>query len=58
MADNLKERGPQDRSRIDVNEEWEVRYWCEKFGCTPDELRVAVDAVGVSVDDVKTYLGK
>lgn len=58
MTDNLKERGPQDRSRIDVNEEWELRYWCEKFKCTPEELRVAVDAVGVSVEDVKSYLGK
>ena len=58
MTDNLEEREPQDRSRIDVNEEWEVRYWCEKFNCTLDELRDAVDAVGVSVDDVRTYLGK
>lgn len=58
MTDNLKERGPQDRTRIDVNEEWELRYWCAKFNCTPDELREAVDAIGVSVSDVELYLEK
>ncbi len=58
MADKLDERGPQDRSRIDLNEERDVRYWCDKLNCRPDELRVAVNAVGVSVNDVKIYLGK
>jgi hypothetical protein len=47
MADNLKDRGAQDRARIDVNEEHELRYWTEKFGVSADELRKAVEAVGV-----------
>jgi hypothetical protein len=56
MADDLKNRGPADRARVNVNESWEVRYWCKEFGCTEDALRAAVKAVGVMVTDVRRYL--
>lgn len=58
MADNLNLRGPQDRARINVNEPWEVRWWCQHFGCTEQQLRAAVQAVGVSADRVRQHLGK
>ncbi|MDB5840140.1 MAG: hypothetical protein JWQ23_2092 [Herminiimonas sp.] len=32
MSDNLSERGPQDRSRVNVNEQWELAYWTKKWG--------------------------
>jgi hypothetical protein len=48
MADDFKNRSAQDRSRINVNEECEVRYWTETFGCSKDELAVAVAKVGKS----------
>ena len=32
MADNLKERAPQDASRISLSEDWEVRYWTKALG--------------------------
>lgn len=56
MADDLNNRGPQDRARVNVNEDHEVRYWCGKFGCTEDELRAAVDRVGVMAADVEQAL--
>jgi hypothetical protein len=56
MADNLQNRGPADRSRVNVNEVWEVRWWCGQFGCTETQLRAAVKAVGVMVVDVRRYL--
>lgn len=56
MADDLKNRAPGDRSRVNVHEEWELRYWCKEFGCTPDELRAAVAAVGPMVADVRVRL--
>jgi hypothetical protein len=31
MADDPTERGPQDRSRINLSEDYEVRYWTEKL---------------------------
>lgn len=58
MADDLKNRGPQDRARINVNEDHEVRYWTEKYGCTAEQLRAAVKAVGVMADDVERQLKK
>lgn len=32
MADDNTIRGPQDRSRINLSEDYEVRYWTDKFG--------------------------
>jgi hypothetical protein len=58
MSDNLSERGPQDRSRVNVNEQWELAYWTKKWGVTPEQLREAVKAVGPSADAVARKLGK
>ncbi|WP_416406554.1 DUF3606 domain-containing protein [Paracidovorax citrulli] len=58
MADDLTNRGPQDRSRVNVNEPWEVSYWTKEFGCSEAQLRAAVKAVGVQVADVRRHLGK
>jgi hypothetical protein len=56
MSDNLQKAGQQDRSRINVNEEWEVRYWTEALGVSRQELERAVAAVGVSADAVRAHL--
>lgn len=56
MADDPKDRGPRDRARVNVNEDYELRYWTKEFGCTATELRNAVKAVGPMVDKVRTYL--
>lgn len=58
MADNLNERGPQDRSRINVNEAWELQYWTRKFGVSEQQLKDAVKAAGPSADAVGKHLGK
>lgn len=58
MSDDLHKRQPQDASKVNVHEEWEVRYWCKKFGCTEAELKAAVKAVGVSAAAVEKYLNK
>jgi hypothetical protein len=56
MADDPSKRGPQDRSRISLSEDYEVRYWCKKFGVTPDILRTAVEKVGNSAEAVEKEL--
>jgi len=53
MADNTSARGQQDRSRINVNQEHEVRYWTEKFGISAEELRRVVGEVGPMADAVE-----
>lgn len=58
MADNLKDRGPQDRSRINVNESWELQYWTRELGVTEEQLRSAVKTAGTSADAVRKHLGK
>ncbi|SFO70183.1 Protein of unknown function [Variovorax sp. OK605] len=58
MADDMSKRGPQDASRINVNELHEVRYWTQTLGVTEQQLRSAIAAAGVQVKDVRTYLGK
>ena len=56
MTDNLQDRGPPDRSRINLSEDWECRYWSEQFGVTVEQLEEAVKQVGPSVESVKSYL--
>lgn len=56
MSDNLQDRGLTDRARINIEEPWEVRYWCHRLGCTEEELRDAVGKAGVMVNDVKEVL--
>ena len=56
MADDRKNRGPTDAKRVNVNETWEVKYWCTKFRCTAGELKEAVDAVGVLAKDVRIFI--
>ncbi|MGJ7506004.1 DUF3606 domain-containing protein [Variovorax sp. GT1P44] len=58
MADDLENRGAQDRSRININEAHEVRYWVQRFDVTEEDLRKAVAEVGVSADRVAEFLGK
>lgn len=58
MADNLSDRGPRDRARIDVHQTHELRYWSKKFGVSEDELRQAVEQVGPIVQRVEERLGK
>ena len=56
MSDDRKNTGPQDDSRVNVNQPHEVQYWTKKFGCTEEQLRRAVQAVGVSATAVGAWI--
>jgi hypothetical protein len=56
MADDKTLRGPQDRSRIALGEDYEVDYWTGKFRVSREELQQAVAAVGNSAAAVGQYL--
>jgi hypothetical protein len=58
MADDLHNRGPKDRARVNTSEAWELKYWTKEFGVTEDQLKAAVKAVGPMVTDVRKKLGK
>lgn len=58
MSDNLSLNGAQDRSRINLHEEHEVRYWTEALGLTREQLEQAVKAAGNSAAAVRQHLGR
>jgi len=53
MADDRSNKGPQDRFRINLSEDYEVRYWSQKFGVSADRLKAAVKKVGNSAKAVE-----
>ena len=56
MADDPKKRGPADRSRINLSEDWEVGYWARELGCSQNDLRRLVAQAGPMVADVRAAL--
>lgn len=58
MSDDKHNAGSPDRDRINVNEDYELRYWATTLGVSADELRAAVAAVGPTAVAVRKHLGK
>ena len=58
MADDLTNRGQPDRSKINMSEEHEVKYWSRHLGVTREELQRVVDRVGNSAATVAKEFGK
>ncbi len=56
MADDTSIRHGIDRSRINLQQDHEVRYWTKELGVTEEELRKAVQQVGASADKVREQL--
>jgi hypothetical protein len=56
MADDTSIRSGRDRSQINTGQDYEVRYWSNELGCTSEQLRAAVLAVGPSVEAVRKHL--
>ena len=54
--DNLNKRAEPDRSRINMNEAYEVKYWIRQLGITREQLQKAVDKVGNSAAAVRKEL--
>jgi hypothetical protein len=52
------DRTPHDMTRVGLDEEWEVRYWCAHFAVDQDTLRACVTEVGPRVEDVQEKLSK
>jgi hypothetical protein len=58
MADDLKQTGKPDDSRINVDQEHELGYWSDKLGVSREDLRKAVQAAGPMVKDVQRHLNR
>ncbi|MBC6110499.1 DUF3606 domain-containing protein [Pedobacter fastidiosus] len=57
MDDKTKKAGA-DRTRININESYEVDYWATKFGISKDKLKATVQIIGSNADEVEQYLKK
>ena len=49
-------RGPKDRTRVDVEQEWECIWWSKGFGVSVADLKAAVKEVGPLVADLDRHL--
>jgi hypothetical protein len=63
MHRNLKHRQPLgqqraygDKTRIDMNQSYQVAYWKERFGVSEEELSEAVRAAGALARKVEAYM--
>ena len=56
MADDRTRRSAQDRSKISLDQEHEIRYWTQELGVSEAALTAAVSKVGNSVRAVRREL--
>jgi hypothetical protein len=56
MVDDTGIRQPEDPTKINLGQSWEIRYWTQRFGVPEETLRKAVKEVGVLVKDVEEWL--
>lgn len=57
MTDDRSKTGGEDRRRISLVEDDEVRDWAQTFGVTEEALRRAVARVGDRAEAVQRELG-
>lgn len=58
MSDDKSKSHGQDRARINVNQDYELRDWAKSLDTTPERLKEAVQAVGDRAEAVREYLGQ
>ena len=56
MTDSLTKRDQPDRSKIDINQDYEVHYWTKHLNISKEELQKAVDKVGDTAAAVRKEL--
>jgi hypothetical protein len=56
MSDDKTKSGGQDRERINVHQDYELRDWAKSLNTTPERIKEAVQAVGDRADKVREYL--
>jgi hypothetical protein len=56
MADDKSKSGGQDRDRINVHQDYELKNWAKTMNTTPERVKEAVKAVGDRADEVREYI--
>lgn len=58
MSDDKNKSGGQDRQRINIHQDYELRDWAKSLHTTPERIKEAVQAVGDRAEKVREYLGQ
>ena len=53
MSRRFNNRRPNDPTRININDSWELEFWSKIFGIPPAQLRNIISKVGVRVKDIE-----
>jgi hypothetical protein len=56
MPDDLTKKRPEDSSKVNINEPYEVNYWTDRFKISKAKLIEAVKAVGPMVANIEVWL--
>ena len=58
MSDDKSKSSGQDRQRINVHQDYELRDWAKSMNTTPERIKEAVQAVGDRAEKVREYVGQ
>jgi hypothetical protein len=58
MTDYRRKSHSAFRPRINLGQDYELRYWSTKYGVSPEQLKEVVEKVGDSVADVEKELAR
>lgn len=58
VSDDRNDRSPVDLSRINLNDDHQMRYWSKALGVTEEELKRAIKGVGPLTRAVRAFLNK
>jgi hypothetical protein len=56
MPDDPSKTGKADDTRINIEQDHELRYWADKFGVSREELQSAVAKAGPLMRKVREHL--
>ena len=54
--DDLTRKRPEDPTKININQQWEIDYWTKELGISETKLIALVNKVGPEVSNVKAEL--
>lgn len=54
--DDLTRKRPEDPTKININQQWEIDYWTKELGISETKLIALVKKVGPEVSKIKEEL--
>jgi len=58
MKNPMQRRSPEDLSRVELREQWQITYWTQELKTTQERLTRAIRETGPDADRVRDWLEK